>query len=108
MILLRISVERTQDDSNSRASPSVLFALGWIFDQTSRDPAIASPPRTHVANRLAHRSTLEGQLDHDISDLTILLEPGEEAGRANDIDPAVIADFNDAKAGPITGIPPRP
>jgi hypothetical protein len=42
--------------------------------------------------------------------LTILLEPGEqrELGllTAHEMDPTVLADFNDAKAGPITGVPP--
>ena len=51
---------------------------------------------------------LEGQLDHDIADLTILLEPGREPHGNFDHDPTRIADFNDAKAGPITGVPPRP
>ena len=53
-------------------------------------------------------SDLEGQLDHDIADLTILLEPGAEPEHDFDPDPALVADFNDAKAGPITGVPPRP
>ena len=56
--------------------------------------------------------TLEGQLDHDITDLTILLEPGAEDGIGRPPydrpDPTALADFNDAKAGPITGVPPRP
>ena len=55
---------------------------------------------------------LEGQLDHDIGDLTILLEPGSKPERDDEsywkIDPAVLADFRDAKGGPITGVPPRP
>jgi hypothetical protein len=53
---------------------------------------------------------LEGMIDHDINDLTILLEPGE-APEAKSIvpygvDPARVADF-DAKAGPITGVGPH-
>ncbi len=51
---------------------------------------------------------LKGQLGHDIADLTILLEPGAEPKHDSDPDPALVADFNDAKAGPITGVPPRP
>ena len=53
---------------------------------------------------------LEGRVDHDIADLTILLDPGEvrrlEIAGMLDIDPAALADFNDAKAGPITGVAP--
>ncbi len=54
------------------------------------------------------RHALEGRLDRNIDDLTILLEPGKTIDRDpnSDIDPAVRADFNDAKAGPITGVPP--
>jgi hypothetical protein len=54
---------------------------------------------------------IEGRLDHDVTDLTVLLEPGAQTkldlAGLDDIDPAVIADFNDAKAGPITGVAPR-
>ena len=54
------------------------------------------------------RHALEGWLDRNIVDLTILLEPGKTIDRDpnSNIDPAVRADFNDAKAGPITGVPP--
>ncbi len=52
---------------------------------------------------------IEGRLDHDITDLTLLLEPGAQDMRLSrdELDPAVIADFNDAKAGPITGVEPK-
>ena len=52
---------------------------------------------------------LVGQLDRDIDDLTILFEPSEipEQHPRVDVDPAVLADFNDAQAGPITGVPPK-
>ncbi len=54
------------------------------------------------------RECLEGQLERDITDLTILLEPGRERERVHfhQVDPAILADFNDAKAGPITGVSP--
>ena len=66
-----------------------------------------------------HPSFLEGRLHRNIDDLTILLDPGVQPdepvppplppfGHFSDRDPAAIADFNDAKAGPITGVPPRP
>ncbi len=55
------------------------------------------------------RVRMVGQLDHDIDDLTILFEPSEipEQHARVDVDPAVMADFNDAQAGPITGVPPK-
>jgi RNA polymerase sigma-70 factor (ECF subfamily) len=58
------------------------------------------------------KNCLEGRLDHDITDLTILLEPDRGAARDtrsySEVDPALVADFNDAKVGPITGVAPRP
>jgi|GEM_PF-4998107 len=47
---------------------------------------------------------LEGRLDRDIEDLTILLEPGSISEPTRD--QGLIADFRDAKAGTITGVPP--
>jgi len=53
---------------------------------------------------------LVGQLDHDKSDLTILVEPAKNAagagpGRASSSpDPATLARFQEAKASPITGV----
>jgi AhpC/TSA family len=53
---------------------------------------------------------LEGTITTDISNLTILLEPGVEPEAASvvafGVDPALVADFQAAKAGPITGVPP--
>ncbi|MGO9919355.1 MAG: carboxypeptidase-like regulatory domain-containing protein [Isosphaeraceae bacterium] len=52
---------------------------------------------------------LIGQLDDDTSDLTILLEPTTNAagagagGRPSSPDPAALAQFRNARAGPITG-----
>jgi RNA polymerase sigma factor (sigma-70 family) len=57
------------------------------------------------------RLHLVGQITGDIDDLTILLEPGtppENEIPVEELDPAIVADFNDAKSGPITGVPPRP
>jgi hypothetical protein len=52
---------------------------------------------------------LTGRLDRDVSDLTILVAPGLQSGSDYSAfpDPAVLADFNDAKSGPITGVPPK-
>ncbi len=53
---------------------------------------------------------LEGRVDRDITDLTILHEPGNIddliSRSLRKIDPARLSRFNDAKAGPITGVPP--
>ena len=50
-------------------------------------------------------------IDHDINDLTILLEPGEVPEAKSivpcGVDPARVTDFEDAKAGPITGVGPH-
>ncbi|MFI5387336.1 MAG: sigma-70 family RNA polymerase sigma factor [Fimbriimonadales bacterium] len=64
-------------------------------------------PKNKCLNPELHR--LEGQLDRNITDLTILFEPDKEPvflTSIQSVDPAIIADFNDAKAGPITGVPP--
>ena len=47
----------------------------------------------------------EFMIDRDIPDLTILAEPSEVPHRfgLHEIDPAELADFNEANAGPITG-----
>ena len=55
---------------------------------------------------------LMGRLDRDITDLTILLEPGVQPERQfaspRQLDQTALADFEDAKAGPIMGVPPTP
>ena len=88
--------------------------LGWVLER-SLDGATLSriSRRTNALNPSLDRLIcLEGQLDRDITDLTILLEPGVESatGRTRNArpDPTALADFNDAKAGPITGVPPQP
>ncbi len=53
----------------------------------------------------------EGRLDRDITDMTILLEPGIQPEVPHtgylEVDQTALADFEDAKSGPITGVPPR-
>jgi hypothetical protein len=51
---------------------------------------------------------IEGQLERDVTDLTILLGPVEDKWYPGivDADPTALAQFNDATAGPITGVPP--
>lgn len=82
---------------------------------TFRDYPASGPYRLSEKNRCLNPEfpiAIEGRLDHDITDLTVLLEPGGRTRLGRDeldeVDQAVIADFNDAKAGPITGVPPRP
>jgi RNA polymerase sigma factor (sigma-70 family) len=54
---------------------------------------------------------LQGTIKEDITNLTIGLDPGEAPEGASTIpfgiDPARVADFEEAKAGPITGVAPR-
>ncbi len=54
---------------------------------------------------------LEGTIDEDITNLTIQLDRGEAPDAASmipyGIDPARVADFEEAKNGPITGVAPR-
>ena len=51
---------------------------------------------------------LQGMIKDDITNLTILLDPGDAPEAASiipyGIDPARVADFEEAKAGPITGV----
>ncbi len=58
----------------------------------------------------AQPELIEGQVDRDITNLTILVEPGPppKLRDRNLLDPAMVADFDEARAGPITGVPPRP
>jgi RNA polymerase sigma factor (sigma-70 family) len=51
-----------------------------------------------------NRFRLMGQLRGNRDDLVILFEPGEDP--PNSLDPGPLADFKEAKAGPITGVPP--
>ncbi|HEY2156025.1 MAG TPA: hypothetical protein VGH33_10380, partial [Isosphaeraceae bacterium] len=51
-----------------------------------------------------NRFRLMGQLRDDITDLVILFEPGDDPPLSHA--PGPLADFNEAKAGPITGAPP--
>jgi hypothetical protein len=47
---------------------------------------------------------LVGQLDLDVADLMILFEPGPRPSLSRD--PNILAAFNEAEAGPITGVTP--
>jgi hypothetical protein len=80
----------------------------------------AGSPMVRSAYRLSHQNKcldptypdrLQGTIHHDITDLTILLEPGDFQENVSltmfGLDPAAVADFEEAKSGPITGVPPR-
>jgi RNA polymerase sigma factor (sigma-70 family) len=51
---------------------------------------------------------ITGRLDRDVTDLTVLFEPGEadHPGYYFAVDPKAVLDFADARAGTITGAPP--
>jgi hypothetical protein len=75
------------------------------------EPAVAayrlSPKNKCLDPR--RRLHLVGQITRDIGDLTILLEPGPAPDSDipdQALDPAAVADFDDAHAGPITGVAP--
>ncbi len=70
-------------------------------------PGFRLSAKNKCINPISHNQ-LEGQLVRDIHDLTILVESGDEPAYSSigSVDPAAMADFNDAKAGPITGVPP--
>ncbi len=94
-----------------KSVPEGRVRLQVVFD---RNPAAGSY-RVSARNKCRDpliTNRLEGRLDHDITDLTILVEPDAEPEKEfrsfRGVDPALVADFNDAKAGPITGVPPRP
>ena len=95
--------------------PEGVISVSLFMTNPTGKPAI-SPLGYHLSprNRCVNPALpgrLEGRLNHDINDLTILLEPGERPDQRHvpvlQLDPTRVADFNDAKAGPITGVPPE-
>jgi hypothetical protein len=128
-------VVRSDGQSPSRAlrlevrCPSALGSLSSTIDDRGRfefnglpeGPVSLEVDLPNADERLGYQVSLKnkcldpleptrlvGRLDHDVSDLSILIEPYDPS-RTRDprsIDPAILADFNDAKAGPITGVPP--
>ena len=81
---------------------SITFPEGTAFPAyrlSSRNKCLDPRRRLHLV----------GQITSDIGDLMILLEPGEPPESdipVEALDSAVLADYNDAMAGPITGVPP--
>jgi RNA polymerase sigma-70 factor (ECF subfamily) len=68
-----------------------------------------TPPGYRLSGRNKCRSPLSpymvaGQLDRDVTDLTLLFEPGEEP--PSSLDPGLLADFREVQAGTIAGAPP--
>jgi hypothetical protein len=55
------------------------------------------------------RAARDNRGSHDITNLTILIEPGElpKSDMYRDVDPVRVAEFDDARKGPITGVPTR-
>ncbi len=116
-LLLLASCTNAQSNLEQRPGPAGRFEFKglpagpvWLevtYQTTSDRPRYGFSAKNLCRNP-ENVTYLEGQLDHDIADLTILLEPGAEPKHDSDPDPALVADFNDAKAGPITGVPPRP
>ncbi len=96
------------------ALPRGPISIHFSFDgQTSWVGTVPNGYRVSRWNKcLDPRSTsiIKGRLDRDITDLTILFEPDDAPHSSRsylDLDPTVVADFEDAAAGPITGVPPQ-
>ncbi len=75
-----------------------------------RDAAVRGAYRLSAKNKCLNLRTMnhiEGRLERDIADLTILVEPGEPIEPPCDFaDLTSLADFYDAQSGPITGVLP--
>jgi hypothetical protein len=105
-------LERKLDESGRfefKGLPDGTVSVTLLFPGTSAPARYCFSQKNKC--REPHMSVrLTGQLNHDILDLTILVEPtNQSVWRLRLVgDADVIADFNDAKAGPITGVPPRP
>ncbi len=117
---LTVACESAAGDLKQQPGPDGRFEFSGLpagsvhLFVTSRNYPAPAPYRLSEKNRCLdplYPIGIQGRLDHDITDLTVLLEPGTQTkldlAGLDDIDPAVIADFNDAKAGPITGVAPR-
>jgi RNA polymerase sigma factor (sigma-70 family) len=91
--------------------PEGPVSISVLFPGTPAAAGYRISPRNKCRNP-RQPGQLSGHLDHDITDLTILLEPGQAAEAASlssfELDLALIADFDDAKTGPIIGVPPGP
>jgi RNA polymerase sigma factor (sigma-70 family) len=107
-------LDRKVDDAGSFQMRGI--ADGLVTLEVTFPEAKAAETRYRVSPENACRNPqvenqLEGRVERDISDLTILLDPDfspkRELHLIRDVDPAMLADFNDAKAGPINGVPPR-
>jgi thiol-disulfide isomerase/thioredoxin len=88
-----------------RGLPEGLLTVCVLFPDHRR----YTPPGYRVSDKNKCRSPLSpymiaGQLDRDVTDLTLLFEPGEEP--PSSLDPGQLADFKEAQAGTITGAPP--
>jgi hypothetical protein len=81
-------------------------------------PAAGTRPILHTSHRLSPKNKcrapdwpdrLEGQIDRDITDLMIVMDPNDRRTpehREGPVDPARAARFAAARTGPITGVPP--
>jgi thiol-disulfide isomerase/thioredoxin len=88
-----------------RGLPEAEVDVSVRFDgiKTWNPPGCRLSPRNRCLDPL-NRFRLIGQLRGDRDDLVILFEPGEDPPHS--LDPGPLADFKEAKAGPITGAPP--
>jgi RNA polymerase sigma factor (sigma-70 family) len=120
LLLTAYSEEMEDSKLEQPVGPTGQFRLSGLLDGRVTlnvifpNGAVRYPYRLSDKNRCLDPQAsdrFEGRLDHDITDLTILLEPGMQPEREflrSQLDQTALADFEDAKAGPITGVSPRP
>jgi hypothetical protein len=84
----------------------------WEVNVSVRFPGINTwmPPGYRLSSRIKCVDPLNpwqliGQLDRDVTDLTILFEPGEQPA-SNFSDLGLLEDFKEIKAATIAGVPP--
>ena len=117
---VRVRCPNAAGELQSRLDGKGHFQVKGLPDGLVSVSVVVPPGPGRLAYRLSPKnkcldpsrpSQLVGQIKSDVTDLTILLEPGEQTESVialDALDPAVVADFGDAKAGPITGVAPAP
>ena len=117
-VVIRVGWPKDEEDLEQRPGADGRFefrglAVGPIsMAITSTNLEVRARYRLSDKNRCLDPSEpehLEGRLDGDVTDLTLLLELVAPTTRHRALaDPTALADFNEAKTGPITGVAPRP
>ena len=85
--------------------PAGLISIAVLFP----DDQFYAPAGYRLSARNKCRDPLNpyllmGRVDRDVSDLTILFEPGPQPPPSHEVE--IVAAYKAAQAGPITGVPP--